>query len=135
MYSRWPHCERDHHIGREFIYDGIAKVLGRLQEEEFFLIFRQSIEDEMKMLLGESGMQSTFYHLHLEEVFRNPEELQRRLYSMFGTGSGLIERTVLLKLYQNIDVPFRERKGYGFAEYVDLASRAFSANKRGRQNA
>ncbi len=103
------------------------KAKSVLKEGQFFSILRQSIMDGMKKVLGESGLQSTFYYLDLVEVFHRPAEFHKKLYSIFGKGSLALERTILTELYRRVNVPFKERKGYEFADYVDLA--AFHANE------
>ena len=105
------------------------KVKSALRDREFFIILKQSIVDGMKKVLGEDGAQSTFYYLDLVAVFERPEEFHKRLHSMFGAGSLTLERTILTELFQMANVQFKERKGYEFADYVDLAGRAFLANK------
>ena len=109
------------------------KVKSALRDGEFFLILKQSIVDGMKKVLGEDGVQSTFYYLDLVAVFQRPAEFHKKLHSMFGTGSLTLEKTILIELYQTVNVQFKERKGYEFADYVDLAGRAFMANKGGSE--
>jgi hypothetical protein len=109
--------------------DDDDKVKSALRDREFFLILKQSIVDGMKTVLGESGFQSTSYYLDLVAVFERPAQLHKKLYSLFGVGTLTLERTILTELYQRVNVPFKERKGYKFADYVYLGGRAFMANK------
>ncbi|MDG6905182.1 MAG: hypothetical protein JRN20_05275 [Nitrososphaerota archaeon] len=99
-----------------------------MQEGEFSLILRQSIMDEMRRIIGESGVQSVFYYLDLIKVLHRPAAFQKRLRSMFRSGSPAIEREILFGLYRRLNIPFQEQKGYDFADYVNLAERTFVAS-------
>lgn len=82
----------------------------------------------MKKMVGESGMHATFYYLELVEVLHRPVEFHKRLQSMFKEGSEIIEKAILRELYGRLNLEFKEQRGFGFADYVDLAGTAFLAN-------
>lgn len=94
-----------------------------LRNGEFFLILRRSIIQGMASVLREDNLISSLYGLMT--TFEKPAEFHRRLHSMFGAGARIFERAILAELYQNANIPFRLRKGYRFADYVDLAARTY----------
>ena len=77
----------------------------------------------MESVLGNDNLVSSLYTLMT--TFERPVEFQKRLHSMFGTGARIFERAILVELYKNVNAPFRPRRGYRFADYVNLAGKVY----------
>ena len=87
--------------------------------------------DEGLLMLGESGREVIYfrlkqsYALKKEDVPGNPEIFVRCLREIFGSGAEVIERTIIRSLHKKLGIEFREKKGFGFMEYLSEARKNF----------
>ena len=83
--------------------------------------------DEGLLMLGESGRDVIYfrlkqsYALKREDVSSNPEIFVSCLREIFGSGAEVIERAVIKKLYDKLGIEFKEKKDFGFMEYLNEA--------------
>ncbi len=101
-----------------------------LREPAFFLILRESVLAGLAKVLGEDGVQSTFYHLELATCIEKPVQFHRRLHSMYRAGTIPLEKAILIELFKKLHTTFRERKGFEYPDYVNEAGRVFQAQSR-----
>jgi len=87
--------------------------------------------DEGLLMLGESGREVIYfrlkqsYALKKEDVPGHPEIFVRCLREIFGSGAEVIERTIIRSLHKKLGIEFREKKGFGFMEYLSEARKNF----------
>ncbi|MGC8998629.1 MAG: hypothetical protein ACP5JW_04430 [Candidatus Bathyarchaeia archaeon] len=83
--------------------------------------------DEGLLMLGKNGRDVVYfrlkqsYALKKEEVPNNPEIFVNCLREIFGSGAEVIERAVIRKLYDKLGIEFKEKKDFGFMEYLSEA--------------
>ncbi len=90
----------------------------------------ESILSGLKQILGESGSSSTLYHLKLESGSFDPRVFHERLTDMFHAGAASIEKVIVKELFKAMDVQFKERQGYDFLGYIELAKKIYSSKFR-----
>lgn len=91
--------------------------------EEVALRVRETINQSMKDLLGESGAQAASFHIGLTAYEKEPREFHVRLISMFHQGSDVIERMIIKDLYRKLDIPSVAKPMFNYEESVRYAMR------------
>ena len=83
--------------------------------------------DEGLLMLGESGREVVFfrlqhyYALKKEDIPSNPEIFVQCLRDIFGSGAEVIEKAVIKSLYKKLGIEYKEKKGFGFSDYLNEA--------------
>ncbi|MDG6907861.1 MAG: hypothetical protein JRN20_18980 [Nitrososphaerota archaeon] len=95
------------------------------------LLYSTVIEG-LKRIMGSSGLIATKYHLKLDERTFEAQKFHSGLTNMFHVGSGAIEQVILQQLYDGLGVPFKERDGYEFPQYVELARKIYADRNKQR---
>jgi len=95
-------------------------------KKEFDMLLLDAI-DRGLMALGESVMESIYYHLEKtysikrDEIPNRLEDFSSGLERMFGTGGKVMEKLIVEELHSRLRSKFEERAGHGFADCVNEA--------------
>ncbi len=82
------------------------------------------VDETLKRVFKEAGAEAIYdylenkCHLKREEIAEKPEVFSAGLERMLGSGAPVMEKLVLKNLYRKLGLKFREKKGYGFSDYV-----------------
>ena len=96
-----------------------------LKSEGFEGLLYSTVISGLKDVMGTSGLVATKYHLKLDERNFDVNKFHDGLNNMFHVGSGAIENVILQLLYNDLGAPFKERGGYEFPQYVELARKIY----------
>src|SRR5438309_4173560 len=96
------------------------------EEEKFDETLRWSIQDAIRNILGESGLESVRSILHLGQLAKNPGEFHSQMDRIFGRGVLAIEGVVVKALFRRLNLPYAERGLFDFERYVNHAKKEFS---------
>jgi len=86
-----------------------------------------AIDEGMLLLLGENSRKAVYYHLEKDyslernEIPKKPEAFADGLKKIFGAGSAVIEKFVLVSFYSKLGLKFEEKKRYDFTDYIKNA--------------
>jgi len=72
------------------------------EEEKFDETLRWSIQDAIRNILGESGLEAVRSILHLDELAKNPGEFHGQMDRIFGRGVLAIESVVVKALFRRL---------------------------------
>lgn len=96
-------------------------------------ILGQSIEDGLREVLGQSGLQMVLSHAPIDRLAADPAVLHDVLKSIFGEGgSAIIEREISRKLLDKVGI---EWAGLGRLHRWWFSATALGANRPGRASA
>jgi len=96
------------------------------EEEKFDETLRWSIQDAIRNILGESGLEAVCSILHLDELAKNPEEFHSQMDRIFGRGVLAIEAVVVKALFRRLNLRYVESGFFEFERCVNQAKREFS---------
>ena len=96
------------------------------EEEKFDETLRWSIQDAIRNILGESGLEAVRSILHLDELAKNPGEFHGQMDRIFGRGVLAIEGVVVRALFRRLNLLYVESGLFDFERYVHHAKREFS---------
>ncbi len=100
------------------------KLVKDLQKCKFKCLFIKAI-DESLSYLGESAKYYIYFHLEYtfgvrrEEIPEKPEIFAEKLEELFMDGSTYIERLILKRLFENVGLELKCKKGYSFTDYIN----------------
>jgi len=98
--------------------------------------------DEVLDILGETSKRTIYYHLEKtfslprEAIPERPEILSHALQAMLGKGGLILQRRILTRYYERMDLPFEEHQGFTFADYVRYSRqpKVFVQTNKGRSS-
>lgn len=88
--------------------------------------------DEALLVLGEGVRDAVYYHiqrnyqLRREEIPERLEAFHEVLLSLFGGGANVIEKLIVNKLYNRLDLGFEEHENWTIVDYVNYAKKSTS---------
>ena len=96
-----------------------------MRTENFNEILRKSIKETLNELFGESSAKALYYHIRKTSntTLDEPEKFFEALRKLLGSGAHVVEILTLRKFYSELNLEFREKRGYTFSEYVEEARR------------
>ncbi|NIP67341.1 hypothetical protein GWN63_06510 [Candidatus Bathyarchaeota archaeon] len=83
------------------------------------------IDDTLKHIFREGGARVIYntledrFQLKQEDIGEKPHVFSAGLEELLGSGAPVIERLILKELNSRLQLNFREKKGYGFADYIE----------------
>src|SRR5947209_17611087 len=78
------------------------------EEEKFDETLRWSIQDAIRNILGESGLEAVRSILHLDQLAKNPGEFHSQMDRIFGRGVLAIEAVVVKDVFRGLNLPYVE---------------------------
>ena len=100
-----------------------------MQKTEFSELFRESVHDTLKNILGEIGMQTVVSMLQLDQRSHDPrevhEKLHSRLYPIVKEGVVTLERAIAKDLHRRVGLCYEEEPPFDFVKCVIRAREAF----------
>src|SRR3989442_14078102 len=99
------------------------------EEEKFDETLRWSIQDAIRNILGDSGLEAVRSILHLDELAKNPEEFHSQMDRIFGRGVLPVEGVVVKALFRRLNLSYVESGLVEFERYVNHAKREFSRTR------
>jgi hypothetical protein len=96
------------------------------EEEKFDEALRWSIQDAIRNILGESGLDAVRSILHLDELAKNPGEFHGQMDRIFGRGVLPVEAVVVKALFRRLNLHYVESGVFDFERYVNHAKKEFS---------
>jgi len=99
------------------------------EEEKFDETLRWSIQDAIRNILGESGLEAVRSILHLDLLSKNPEEFHGQMDRIFGRGVLAIEGVVVKALFRRLNLHYVESGLFDFVRYVNHAKIEFSRTR------
>jgi hypothetical protein len=100
-------------------------------EEKFNELFMVAVNEGLRSLAGEAIAKTIRYHLErvleaeMEELIRKPERLAEGLEKIFGYGAKILETMILEKLYEKLNLNFKEKENYTFTDYIEEAKKHY----------
>jgi ribosomal protein L23 len=99
---------------------------------DFEKLLVEAVDDGLSTL-GDSAKQAIYYHLEKsfnvkkEDIPSRITAFTQAIENIFGVGADFVEILIMKKLYEKVDESFKwnESEGFGFAQYVSQAKRAF----------
>ena len=94
------------------------------EKDQFSKILLDATDEGLLLLLGENSRKAVYYHLEKDysleknDIPKKPESFADGLKKIFGAGSSVIEKFVLVSFYSKLGLKFEEKKRYGFADYI-----------------
>jgi hypothetical protein len=82
------------------------------------------VDETMKQIFKEEGIRVIYgylennSHLKREEIAEKLKVFSAGLKRLLGSAAPVIEKLILKNLYSKVGLKFREKKGYGFSDYV-----------------
>jgi hypothetical protein len=110
--------------------DSSSNSITNQKNRVFNELVYKSVLSGLKEILGESGSSSTIYYLKLEKGSFDPRVFHERFTEMFHAGATSIEKIIIKELFKSMGVQFKERQGYDFIGYVELAKKIYSSKFR-----
>ena len=113
--------------GVEFEMAHPQQVL-RIQPEAFDTYVRKSIDHGLS-IIGETAKNIFYYYMNSQygvALIDLPDKIEAfhgALNGTFGAGSRIIERFVAMKLYDMLNLSFRQHKNWTLVDYVEDARR------------
>ena len=104
-------------------------------EEEFDGLLMLAINEGLRSFAGELAAKAIYYHLErvmgaeIDQLIRSPEKFAEGLEKMFGYGAKILETIILEKLYEKLNLNFKEKENYKFTDYVEDAKRYYQRTK------
>lgn len=99
--------------------------------QAFDFIFRQSVLDGLREILGESGEMMLMRNYHLIDPIDNPDYIHKVLVFVFkDVGAVALETVILKKLFGRIGVRFPVARLDGFAAHIKFARSLFELRRR-----
>ena len=83
------------------------------------------IEETLKQIFKEEGatyifiFMKTSARLKQEQIAKKPEVFSVELKKILSSGAPVIEKMILKNLYSKLELKFKEKKGYGFSDYIE----------------
>lgn len=102
-------------------------------EKDFADVFRSSVAEGMRKVLGPGGAHAILYHLNLPN-FDDPKQFHERLTSIFGVGTPSLERVILQQLHKSVEFEPASSQDLDFVGQVERARGAFELAKRGKEH-
>jgi len=103
-----------------------------LQKTEFVEIFRESVHDTLKNILGEMGAKTVVSILQVDEHLHDPRELHEtfhcRLYPIVKEGVVTLERAIAKELHRRAGLCYQEEAPFDFVKCVAHARMAFEGS-------
>src|SRR3989441_7221989 len=99
------------------------------EEEKFDEALRWSIQDAIRNILGESGLEAVRSILHLDQLAKNPGEFHNQMDRIFGRGVLPVEGVVVKALFRRLNLPYVESGLFDFVRYINHAKREFSRTR------
>ena len=99
------------------------------EEEKFDETLRWSIQDAIRNILGESGLEAVRSILHLDQLSKNPEEFHSQMDRIFGRGVLAIESVVVKALFRRLNLHYVESGLFDFERYINHAKIEFSRTR------
>lgn len=100
-----------------------------MHKTEFSEIFRESVHDTLKNILGEMAMQTVVSMLQVDEHLHDPRELHEtfhgRLYPIVKEGVVTLERAIAKELHRRVGLCYEEEPPFDFVKCVIRAREAF----------
>ena len=81
-------------------------------------------DETLKQIFKEEGVKVIYdylennSHLKREEIAEKPKVFSGGLEGLLGSAAPVIENLILKNLHAKLGLKFREKKGYGFSDYV-----------------
>ncbi|MEM3597144.1 MAG: hypothetical protein QXJ53_03340 [Candidatus Bathyarchaeia archaeon] len=100
-------------------------------QKDFQKTFLEAVEEGL-LTLGNSPKQAILFHLEntfkisLEEIPKNLTEFQKAIEKIFGPGAAYVEKLILKKLYEKLQIEFEELE----SQQLDLLSSVENLKKR-----
>lgn len=91
--------------------------------------------DEGLSSLGDSPKQAIFFHIELsfklrkDEIPENLTEFSKALEKLFGTGAVYLEKLIVKRLYNMLDLEFEEAECLDFLNCVENVKRSLTSKK------
>jgi len=101
--------------------------------DDFESILSTSIAEGMMRVLGPGGAQAIFFHLDMSK-FDDPARFHEKLTTIFGVGTGSLERVILQHLHQTMGIQPAFQKDDGFVAQVERAKKHFDRAKLDRRH-
>ena len=99
------------------------------EEEKFDETLRWSIQDAIRNILGENGLEAVRSILHLDQLAENPGEFHSQMDRIFGRGVLAIESVVVKALFRRLNLRYMESGLFDFVRYVNHAKIEFSRTR------
>lgn len=84
-------------------------------------LMRKCIEEGMRNVLGDSGMQAVLFHLQLVQYAKDPKEFHDNLYALLKDGAITLEKIIVKELLRRVGIQYDEREAFDFERQVNLA--------------
>lgn len=104
-------------------------------EEEFEGLMVIAIDEGLKSIVGEASTKVIYYQLEkifqigMNELIKNSEKLTEGLEKIFGYGARILETAILQKLYEKLNLNFKEKESCKFKDYIEEAKKYYQQIK------
>jgi hypothetical protein len=88
----------------------------------------------LENIIGERGMKVILFHIESVEYLDDPTVLHRHLYAIFGVGAECLEKLIVKKLFQRLNLSFEENGTFDFGKFVEQARELFIARMKSWKN-
>lgn len=122
LYSNSPSASRE---------DGADEA--SVVKKEYHGLLHKCVVEGMRNVLGEGGMKAILFHHKLLKCIANPKMFHDKLYSVFGKGAVVIERTIVKELFQGLNAKYEDGEVLEFERLVNLGWTYFSETHRRRR--
>ena len=114
---------------RHSLWDPAMVTAVATEEEKFDETLRWSIQDAIRNILGESGLEAVRSILHLDLLAKNPREFHGQMDRIFGRGVLAVEAVVVKALFRRLNLHYVESGLFDFVRYVNHAKIEFSRTR------
>ena len=97
----------------------LRKELLRLDD-----LLLSAVDEILKQVFKEEGVEVIYSfienkcHLKRDEIAEKPEDFAAGLDRLLGSAAPFMEKLILQKLYDKLELRFAEKEGYEFSDYV-----------------
>lgn len=108
---------------------------GRRQLLKMFDEYVIKAVDSGLLIIGETGKEFVYHsiesrvNLRLTDVPKQIEVFHKALVDMFGEGARIIEKLIAMKLYDALNLEFRDHRGWTLVEYVANARKSIEPSR------
>lgn len=104
---------------------GVTKRLRTVEKTGSLDDLLLSVVDEtIRQVFRDAGVKVIYdffennFHLKREEIAEKAEVFSAGLEKLLVSGAPMIEKLILKNLYHKLGLEFKEKKGYGFSDYM-----------------
>jgi len=99
-------------------------------EFKFSETLNECIIEGLRSVLGEGGVKAVLFSIEYGQHIDDPEEFHRYLFLIFGEGTLALEKVIVRKLFQRLNMPYEEKGDFSLSSSVEQARKLFAANLR-----